>query len=168
MQDSRGNTPLHLAAEAGHAPTVRALLPHCPTPRPHNSLLRTPLALALAHGHAPVIAVFVEFLMTPPLPPAADAAAEAAAAPRPRSRAVGGRWARHAMRDDVVEAQTSQMVQEVGVCRDYCPRCDGARAPAGRISLCCWRNIPPHDVAQGHHAMVPALVLCHAVRLQLM
>lgn len=113
-QDSRGNTPLHVAAAAGHAPAVRSLLARARSPRPRNALLRTPLALALDRGHSPVISAFVEFLMTPPLRSAATAAAEtAAAAPRPRGRVTGGRWARHAMRDDVAEAQISRMTQEV-------------------------------------------------------
>lgn len=121
LQDTKGNTPLHIASECGNASAVRSLLAVCSSPRELNSLHQTPLALALSRGHSPVIEAFAEQLLSPSLTAAAathshtntQTPAEHVAPARMSRRATAGRWARMALQDDVQCVQLSAITKDV-------------------------------------------------------
>ena len=58
--DGEGRTPLHLAAEGGHASTVELLLHNNADPNVRDREGRTPLALAESAGHALIAALLRE------------------------------------------------------------------------------------------------------------
>jgi ankyrin repeat protein len=53
--DSGGHTPLHIAAEAGYVPIVKALLERGADPHAVDAEDRTPLSRAAARNHDAVI-----------------------------------------------------------------------------------------------------------------